>query len=102
MSGTHTAPDGHGSPAEPIRVLIVDDDALVRAGLRMILAAATDIAVVGEASDGAQVPAAVKEYEPHVVLMDIRMPGTDGLAATEALRVRPGAPEVIVLTDVRR
>jgi DNA-binding NarL/FixJ family response regulator len=44
------------------------------------------------------VPAAVKEYEPHVVLMDIRMPGSDGLAATEALRARPGAPEVTVLT----
>jgi DNA-binding NarL/FixJ family response regulator len=98
MSDAHPAAVGHGSPAEPIRVLIVDDDALVRAGLRMILAVAADIAVVGEASDGAQVPAAVKEHEPHVVLMDIRMPGTDGLAATEALRSRPGAPDVVVLT----
>jgi DNA-binding NarL/FixJ family response regulator len=100
MTGTETAGDAHdhGSPAEPIRVLIVDDDALVRAGLGMILASAADIEVVGEASDGAQVPAAVDAHRPHVVLMDIRMPGVDGLAATEALRARPSAAEVIVLT----
>jgi DNA-binding NarL/FixJ family response regulator len=81
-----------------IRVLIVDDDALVRAGLSMILAGSDDVRVVAEASDGAQVPAAVDAYGPDVVLMDIRMPGVDGLAATEALRVRPDAPQVIVLT----
>jgi DNA-binding NarL/FixJ family response regulator len=81
-----------------VRVLIVDDDALVRAGLRMILSAAEDIAVVGEASDGGQVPEAVAAYRPDVVLMDIRMPGVDGLTATEVLRGRPEAPEVIVLT----
>jgi DNA-binding NarL/FixJ family response regulator len=83
---------------ETVRVLIVDDDALVRAALRMILSAAGDIAVVGEASGGAQVPAAVAKHRPDVVLMDIRMPSVDGLAATEALRAQPGAPEVIVLT----
>jgi DNA-binding NarL/FixJ family response regulator len=101
MTTPHSAaanPPDDGSPAKSIRVLIVDDDALVRAGLRMILSAAGDIAVVGEASDGAQVPEAVAAHRPHVVLMDIRMPGVDGLAATEALRARPGAPEVIVLT----
>jgi DNA-binding NarL/FixJ family response regulator len=81
-----------------LRVLIVDDDALVRAGLRMILSAAEDIVVVGEAADGGQVPEAVDAHRPDVVLMDIRMPGVDGLTATEALRARPEPPEVIVLT----
>jgi DNA-binding NarL/FixJ family response regulator len=81
-----------------IRVLIVDDDALVRAGLSMILAGSDDVRVVAEASDGAQVPAAVDAYGPDVVLMDIRMPGVDGLAATEALRGREDAPQIIVLT----
>jgi DNA-binding NarL/FixJ family response regulator len=83
---------------EPVRVLIVDDDALVRAGLTMILGGADGVDVVGEAADGSQVPAAVAEHRPDVVLMDIRMPRVDGLAATEALRARPDAPEVIVLT----
>jgi len=82
----------------PVRVLIVDDDALVRAGLTMILSGAEDVDVVGEAADGADVPAAVAAHRPDVVLMDIRMPRIDGLAATEALRRRAGAPEVIVLT----
>lgn len=81
-----------------IRVLIVDDDALVRAGLSMMLAGTDDIRVVAEAADGAEVAAAVDAYQPDVVLMDIRMPGVDGLAATERLRAREGAPEVIVLT----
>jgi DNA-binding NarL/FixJ family response regulator len=83
---------------QPVRVLIVDDDALVRAGLTMILGGADGVDVVGEAADGSQVPAAVAEHRPDVVLMDIRMPRVDGLAATEALRARPDAPEVIVLT----
>nr|BFE72229.1 hypothetical protein GCM10020092_055300 [Actinoplanes digitatis] len=82
----------------PVRVLIVDDDALVRAGLTMILSGAEDIAVVGEAADGSEVPAAVAAHRPDVVLMDIRMPRVDGLTATESLRGRAGAPEVIVLT----
>jgi DNA-binding NarL/FixJ family response regulator len=84
--------------SEPVRVLIVDDDALVRAGLTMILSGAADVEVVGEAADGAEVPDAVSAHRPDVVLMDIRMPRIDGLAATEALRKRAGAPEVIVLT----
>jgi DNA-binding NarL/FixJ family response regulator len=82
----------------PVRVLIVDDDALVRAGLTMILSGAEDVAVVGEAADGSEVPAAVADHRPDVVLMDIRMPRVDGLAATESLRRRADAPEVIVLT----
>ncbi|WP_088979576.1 response regulator [Micromonospora coxensis] len=82
----------------PVRVLIVDDDALVRAGLSMILGGAPDVRVVGEAADGAEVPAAVEAYAPDVVLMDIRMPRVDGLTATEALRAGPCPPEVLVLT----
>jgi DNA-binding NarL/FixJ family response regulator len=82
----------------PIRVLVVDDDALVRAALSMMLAGAEDIRVVGEAADGAEVLARVDACAPDVVLMDIRMPGVDGLAATERLRRRGRSPEVIVLT----
>jgi DNA-binding NarL/FixJ family response regulator len=81
-----------------IRVLVVDDDALVRAGLSMLLAGADDIEIVAEATDGSEVAQAVAEHRPDVVLMDIRMPGMDGLAATELLRVHEDAPEVIVLT----
>ncbi|MGK5443271.1 response regulator [Micromonospora sp. URMC 105] len=87
-----------GGEAAPVRVLIVDDDALVRAGLSMILGGVPDVRVVGEAADGAEVPAAVEAYAPDVVLMDIRMPRVDGLAATEALRALPRPPEVLVLT----
>ncbi len=82
-----------------IRVLIVDDDALVRAGLSMILAGTEDVRVVGEAADGAEVAAAVSACTPDVVLMDIRMPGVDGLSATESLRQSgAGAPSIIILT----
>jgi DNA-binding NarL/FixJ family response regulator len=86
------------SGTETVRVLVVDDDALVRAGLAMLLAGAEGIEIVGEAADGSEVAAAVAEHRPHVVLMDIRMPGMDGLAATELLRASGHAPEVIVLT----
>lgn len=80
------------------RVLLVDDDALVRAGLRLMLGGVPDVEIVGEAADGDQVLPLVDELLPHVVLMDIRMPATDGLTATEMLRARPGPPEVVVLT----
>lgn len=81
-----------------IRILLVDDDPLVRAGLAMIIDTAPDLTVVGEAADGTEVVAAVDAHAPDVVLMDIRMPTLDGLAATELLRARPDPPEVIVLT----
>ena len=84
--------------SEQIRVLVVDDDALVRAGLTMLLAGADDIEIVGEAADGSEVEQAIAEHQPGVVLMDIRMPGMDGLAATEIVRRRDRPPEVIVLT----
>ncbi len=81
-----------------IRLIVVDDDPLVRAGLALMLGGADDIEIVGEAADGAAVPALVDRLAPDVVLMDIRMPGVDGLTATERLRARPAAPDVIVLT----
>ena len=84
--------------SEQIRVLVVDDDALVRAGLSMLLAGAGDIQIVGEAADGSEVEHAVAEHQPDVVLMDIRMPQMDGLAATEIVRANEYPPEVIVLT----
>ena len=87
-----------GSPDRLVRVLVVDDDALVRSALSMVLDEAAGVVLVGEATDGDEVSAAVKEHRPEVVLMDIRMPRTDGLTATERLRRLPDAPEVIVLT----
>jgi DNA-binding NarL/FixJ family response regulator len=80
------------------RVLLVDDEALVRAGLRMILEAAGDIDVVGEAVDGADAVEAVRRSRPDVVLMDIRMPRLDGLAALQALRALDDPPPVVILT----
>ena len=81
-----------------IRVLLVDDDALVRAGLRMILSSSEQLEVVGEAADGADAVAAALTHRPDVVLMDILMPGVDGIAATSALRRLATPPHVIVLT----
>jgi DNA-binding NarL/FixJ family response regulator len=81
-----------------IRVLIVDDDALVRSGLRIMLAGAESVEVVGEAADGREVLGAVDLHRPDVILMDIRMPQLDGIAATRLLATQPDPPAVIVLT----
>lgn len=82
----------------PISVVLVDDDAMVRTALSMILGAAPEITVVGQAEDGRQALSVIAEHSPDVVLMDIRMPRLDGLAATDAL-VRSGSPsKVVVLT----
>jgi DNA-binding NarL/FixJ family response regulator len=81
-----------------IRVLLVDDQAMVRAGLRMILESEPDIDVVGEVDDGAGAAAAVAEHKPDVILMDIRMPGMDGLAATREVIAAHPAAKVVVLT----
>jgi DNA-binding NarL/FixJ family response regulator len=81
-----------------IRVLLVDDDPLVRSGLRLMLEGADTVDVVGEADDGRGVLAAVDLHRPDVVLMDIRMPQLDGIAATQLLRTQPSPPAVIVLT----
>ncbi len=80
-----------------VSVLLVDDQALVRRGFRLILEAAGDIAVVGEAADGRAALDAVERLDPDVVLMDIRMPTMDGLAATRRL-ARRQRPRVLVLT----
>jgi DNA-binding NarL/FixJ family response regulator len=84
--------------SDKVRVLLVDDDALVRSGLRMMLAGAEGIDVVGEADDGRGVLGAVDLHRPDVVLMDIRMPQLDGIAATRLLRAQPDPPAVVVLT----
>ena len=86
-------------PADSIGVLIVDDQTLVRAGFRLILEIEPDIRVVGEAEDGSQAVAQVAALKPDVVLMDVRMPGVDGIAATRQLvAAGSGAPRVVMLT----
>ncbi|GAA4939083.1 LuxR family two component transcriptional regulator [Actinomycetospora succinea] len=80
------------------RVLVVDDDALVRSGLRLMLGEAEDITIVAEATDGDEVPAAVAEHRPDVVLMDLRMPRVDGVRATAELLAGTDPPAVLVLT----
>src|SRR5829696_9045390 len=87
-----------GRRTQVIKVLLVDDEELVRSGLRLILGTADDIEVVHECSDGATVYEAVRRYRPDVVLLDIRMPGTNGLVALERLRSLPDPPRVAVLT----
>jgi DNA-binding NarL/FixJ family response regulator len=81
-----------------IRTLLVDDESLIRAGLRFIIESAPDVEVVGEAEDGDQAVDAVRRLGPDVVLMDVRMPRFDGLAATGAIRRLARAPAVIILT----
>ena len=82
----------------PIRLAVVDDDPLVRAGLTLMLGGRDDVLIVAEAADGDEVLAMVDAHAPDVVLMDLRMPRVDGLTATELLLARPDAPQVIVLT----
>ncbi|MGM0385107.1 MAG: response regulator, partial [Actinomycetota bacterium] len=87
-----------------IRVLVVDDDTLVRAGLRLMIETQDDLDVVGEAADGDEAVALARDLQPEVVLMDIRMPGTDGIEATRLITSAPdsddgsGPPRVVILT----
>ena len=83
---------------DPIRIVLVDDQALFRAGIRMLLNSQTDMDVVGEAGDGREGVAVVTATRPDVVLMDIRMPVMDGIAATAELLRDPGAPRIVMLT----
>jgi DNA-binding NarL/FixJ family response regulator len=81
-----------------VRVLLADDQALVRAGFRMIIEDQDDMQVVGEAGDGQQAVHLAKRTRPHVVLMDIRMPNMDGIEATRQLAAQPEAPRIVILT----
>lgn len=81
-----------------VRVLVVDDDPLVREALAMMLGGLEGIRVVGSVCDGSEVPEALARHATDVVLMDLRMPKVDGTTATARIRERPGAPEVLVLT----
>jgi NarL family two-component system response regulator YdfI len=84
--------------AETIRVLIADDHLIVRQGLRLILETDDRLELVGEASDGAEALELARELEPDVVLMDLRMPGMDGLTAIESLQVEQPQVNVVILT----
>jgi DNA-binding NarL/FixJ family response regulator len=85
-------------PDTPVRVLVADDEPLVRSGLRLILDAEPDLQVVGEAGDGAQAVELARSLRPDVVCMDVRMPGVDGLRATELVLRLPDPPRVLVVT----
>ncbi len=85
-----------------IRLLIVDDEALIRDGLRAIVDSEPDIEVAGEAGDGDEAVAQVRQLKPDVVLMDIRMPGVDGIEATRRILATPTSPKIILLTTFDR
>lgn len=86
-----------GAPS-PHRVLLCDDQELIRMGLRMVIDSQPDLTVVGEAADGDTAVARSAELEPDLVLMDVRMPGVDGLAATRRILAQPCAPRILVVT----
>ncbi|OZM71246.1 DNA-binding response regulator [Amycolatopsis antarctica] len=86
------------SEREPVRVVIVDDDQLVRMALRLVVDGEPDLTVVAEAADGDAALLVVDEKRPDVVLMDVRMPGRDGLSTTRELLTRPAPPKVLMLT----
>jgi DNA-binding NarL/FixJ family response regulator len=85
--------------SDTIRVVLVDDHAVVRTGLAQLLSVADDIEVVGTAGDGAEAIEVVREHTPDVVLMDLQMPGTDGVEATRALQDSGVPTQVLVLTS---
>ncbi|MFJ7497899.1 response regulator [Streptomyces sp. NPDC097727] len=82
----------------PVRVLLVDDQPLVRSGLRVLIADSPDLTVVGEAGHGAEAVKLTEELHPDVVVMDIRMPGMDGIEATRLITDGPTATRVLILT----
>ena len=82
----------------PVRLVLVDDDPLVRAGLASMLGGTPSVQLVGEAANGREAVDAVRDLSPDVVLMDIGMPVLDGVAATGEIRRHPAAPEVLILT----
>ena len=84
--------------SEPIRILVADDHLIIRQGLRLILETEPDLLLVGEASDGAEALDLVEKFHPDVVLMDLRMPGMDGLTAIQKLRITHPEVAVVILT----
>jgi DNA-binding NarL/FixJ family response regulator len=97
---THDTPDTGETARDPLRVLLADDQALLRGAFRTLLDSADDITVVGEAGDGREAVALTRKLRPDVVITDIRMPGTDGLAATAEICADPDlrATRVLILT----
>lgn len=89
---------GPGEAADLIRVVVVDDDDLVRSGLAAIIGTEPDVEVVGTGADGSDVPALVARTRPDVILMDVRMPRIDGIQATRTLLAKPDPPAVVVIT----
>ncbi|MFT4037289.1 MAG: response regulator transcription factor [Thermomicrobiales bacterium] len=85
-----------------IRILLADDQAMVRAGFRLILESEADLVVVGEAENGQQAIAAARDLQPDIVLMDVQMPVLDGLAATRQMLEQGDGPRVVILTTFER
>ena len=100
-SGDPLQPNGSERPGEvsgPVSVVLADDQALMRMGFRMVLEAEEDITVVGEASDGTSALAQAKALNPDVILMDVRMPGMNGIEATERIAQECPGTRVLILT----
>src|SRR5699024_11577547 len=87
-----------GEDAMTIRMIIADDEALMRSGLRLVVGAADDIEIIAEAADGAEAIDLTHRLGPDLVLMDIRMPVIDGLEAAQRLLSEPGHPQILMLT----
>ncbi len=98
MAADRQTPSQSADTHDVIRIVVVDDDELVRSGLAAVLDLEPDIEVVGQGADGVDVPALVARTRPDVVLMDVRMPRVDGIAATTRLTARPDSPAVVVIT----
>src|SRR5439155_11853684 len=88
----------HAGGAAMITIMLVDDHPVVREGLRGMLEAEPDLSVIGEAGSGAEALALARAHRPDVILMDLRMPGTDGVWATERILAESGHSKVVVLT----
>ncbi len=89
---------GDGGRVTPIRVVLADDQQLIRTALRMVIADIEDVEVVGEAADGEEAVTRTEELRPDVVVMDIRMPGVDGIEATRRITTGAGKSKIVVLT----
>ncbi|MEV4441867.1 response regulator transcription factor [Streptomyces sp. NPDC049577] len=102
MAAVRPPAAGRWPAVTPLRILLADDERMVRTALRAILGAEPDLEVVGEAGDGAEAVSLARELRPDVVLMDVRMPGVDGIRATERILAGAAAgetpPRVIVVT----